>query len=327
MNFDFFKKSIDAIKDIFQQDKNYTIMFVPHDGEAIKKASLENKNFRVLIIGAIVCLVVGMGFVGRYTYIMQRAEKEHAELVVFNEVKTTQEAKLNELSKSTENLQKEMAEISVLERDVRRQLEKAGGEESSTSRGGVEREDIKFDSSGPKGGGNHAGLSKIEVLTAQNNYLAQELVKKKENLNVLYEELKSYNYNEDVTPSVWPTNGGYVSSRYGGRDDPFGYGGGDWHPGIDIAEDYGAPVYATASGYVSQAGWNGGYGLYVLVNHDYGVSSAYAHMSDVAVHSGAFVEKGEVIGYVGSTGYSTGPHLHFEILHNGETVNPMKYFK
>ena len=73
---------------------------------------------------------------------------------------------------------------------------------------------------------------------------------------------------------------------------------------------------------MQQAGWYGGYGKYIRLGHDFGYETAYGHMSRLAVSAGSFVKKGEVIGYVGSTGYSTGPHLHFEILKYGEQVNP-----
>ena len=134
--------------------------------------------------------------------------------------------------------------------------------------------------------------------------------------------IENENYRRDVTPSQWPTDGGYISSPFGGRPNPFSGYGRDWHPGIDIAVDYGTPVYASAAGYVEQSGWYGGYGKYVRLSHDFGYETAYGHMSRLAVSAGSFVKKGEIIGYVGSTGYSTGPHLHFEVMKYGEQVNP-----
>ena len=94
---------------------------------------------------------------------------------------------------------------------------------------------------------------------------------------------------------------------------------------MDIANNYDAPVYASASGVVLQSGWYGGYGRYIKLEHDYGFTTAYGHMSSLAVSAGQYVKKGEIIGYVGSSGYSTGPHLHFEVMQYGEQVNPAKY--
>ena len=122
-------------------------------------------------------------------------------------------------------------------------------------------------------------------------------------------------------------NSGYVSSEFGGRTNPFDGYSRDYHPGIDIASNYGEPVYASASGYVQRAGWYGGYGKYIKISHDYGYATAYGHLSSIEISSGDYVSKGQLIGYVGSTGYSTGPHLHFEVLHYGEQVNPRRMMK
>ena len=85
------------------------------------------------------------------------------------------------------------------------------------------------------------------------------------------------------------------------------------------------PIVATADGVVTSAGWNGGYGLFVEVDHGYGISTAYGHSSELAVHVGQKVKKGEVIAYMGSTGYSTGPHVHYEVRISGQQVNPADF--
>lgn len=98
------------------------------------------------------------------------------------------------------------------------------------------------------------------------------------------------------------------------------------HTGTDIGAQYGATVIAAASGTVRYSGWNGGYGNCVIIDHGGGRSTLYAHMSSIAVSSGQSVSAGQTVGRVGSTGNSTGPHLHFEVLINGTAVNPMQYF-
>lgn len=127
-------------------------------------------------------------------------------------------------------------------------------------------------------------------------------------------------------PDKWPTDGGTISSNYGVRTGPI-EGGYDWHPGLDIAVDFGTPVYATAAGTIEQAGWNGGYGRYVRINHGNGYKTAYGHMSGIAVAAGQRVIKGEIIGFVGSTGYSTGPHIHYEVLADGQNIDPFYVLK
>jgi murein DD-endopeptidase MepM/ murein hydrolase activator NlpD len=124
----------------------------------------------------------------------------------------------------------------------------------------------------------------------------------------------------DSTPSssgfVWPVSGSVVS--------PFGWRWGRMHEGIDIAAGYGAPVVAAASGSVISAGWMGGYGNLVIVDHGGGIATAYAHLSSFAVGGGT-VSQGQTVGYVGCTGHCYGPHLHFEVRVNGSAVDPLGY--
>lgn len=121
-------------------------------------------------------------------------------------------------------------------------------------------------------------------------------------------------------PSIWPTNG-VVTSPYGLR-----WGGTDFHPGMDIANDLGTPIVATADGVVEYAGWNsGGYGNMVDINHGNGIMTRYGHASQVVVTAGQYVKRGQLIAYMGSTGFSTGPHVHYEVHVNGQRVNPISY--
>ncbi|MDY6268805.1 MAG: M23 family metallopeptidase [Selenomonadaceae bacterium] len=123
-----------------------------------------------------------------------------------------------------------------------------------------------------------------------------------------------------TTPSMWPARG-EVSSPYGLR-----WGGSDFHPGIDIANDMGTPIVATADGTVSVAGWNsGGYGNMVDIDHGNGIMTRYGHAMQVVVVPGQHVRRGQVIAYMGSTGFSTGPHVHYEVRVNGSPVNPVGY--
>ena len=97
------------------------------------------------------------------------------------------------------------------------------------------------------------------------------------------------------------------------------------HSGVDLAASSGTPIYATKSGTVTMADYSSVNGYYVTINHGDGYSSLYAHMTNYIVSSGQTVTKGQIIGYVGTSGWSTGPHLHFEIYYGGSTVNPMDY--
>ena len=127
----------------------------------------------------------------------------------------------------------------------------------------------------------------------------------------------------DHTPSIWPAKG-WLSSGYGMRLDPFtGYK--EMHRGIDIANHRGTPIIATADGRVASIGKNSGLGKMVVLNHGYGFRTRYGHLHEIKVKRGQTVKRGDVIALMGSTGWATGPHLHYEVIRNGKTLNPIKY--
>jgi len=106
---------------------------------------------------------------------------------------------------------------------------------------------------------------------------------------------------------------------------PFGMRWGRMHEGIDIGAGYGAPIVAAAAGRVIYCGWEEGYGNLTVIDHGNGLATAYGHQSSIAVACGQDVAQGQTIGYIGSTGHSTGPHLHFEVRVNGSPVDPLGY--
>ena len=122
-----------------------------------------------------------------------------------------------------------------------------------------------------------------------------------------------------ISGIAWPIRGS-INSYYGSR-------WGNFHTGIDIGGDTGEPYSAAASGTIVEAGWGGGYGNMILIDHGNGVSTRYAHSSRLLVSVSQHVSQGQTIGMVGTTGHSTGPHLHFEIILNGDTVNPLSYLR
>ena len=127
------------------------------------------------------------------------------------------------------------------------------------------------------------------------------------------------------SPSLWPVEG-QVTGSFGERIDPFN-GEGAFHSGVDISSAYGHAVVAPADGVVTFADFFGGYGKAIMIDHGHGISTRYGHLSGFAVTSGQEVHRGDTIGYVGLSGRSTGPHLHYEVRINDTPVNPYKYLR
>ena len=127
-------------------------------------------------------------------------------------------------------------------------------------------------------------------------------------------------------PSRMPLDGASLTSGFGMRNHPV-LGGRRQHKGIDLSSPIGTPIYATADGVVSRADWFSSYGLYISLDHGAALETRYGHLSRLNVAEGQVVRKGDLIGYVGSTGRSTGPHLHYEVRIAGTAVNPIPYMQ
>ncbi|HEY8549497.1 MAG TPA: M23 family metallopeptidase [Vicinamibacterales bacterium] len=141
-------------------------------------------------------------------------------------------------------------------------------------------------------------------------------------LNVVRVEIEHRSEVARATPSIWPALG-WLTSNFGMRSDPF-TGRPASHLGVDISAGRGDPVYATANGRVVSAGWSGEYGNLVVVEHNFGLTTRYAHLSRVAVRPGDEVSRGDIVGYVGATGRATSAHLHYEVWADGRPVNPLR---
>jgi murein DD-endopeptidase MepM/ murein hydrolase activator NlpD len=144
--------------------------------------------------------------------------------------------------------------------------------------------------------------------------------------NELLDELLVYERKLDHTPSIWPVSTTFITSLFGYRFHPIlGYY--KEHTGVDLQAVMGSKVKAAAEGVVKYAGYMGGYGYAVIIDHGYGYETLYAHNSRILVAIGQAVKKGQVISLSGSTGESTGPHLHYEVHINGQPVNPVSFFR
>lgn len=186
----------------------------------------------------------------------------------------------------------------------------------------------EFDfSAQPAVGGPAGTLGEAYQVTEINQVLdglAERIDSREQQLEVLGSLMNANRISSDTFVAGRPITRGWMSSRYGQRTDPF-TGRLAWHAGVDFAGKHGADIIAVASGVVTWSGTRYGYGKLVEINHGNGYKTRYAHCDELKVNTGDIVRKGDVIALMGSTGRSTGPHVHFEVYKNGRTVDPAAY--
>ena len=173
--------------------------------------------------------------------------------------------------------------------------------------------------------GNIDYSSHLKLLQTSFISLSKETMSQKSEIDESIVSIKNKISLLRATPKGLPVSG-RVGPGYGYRKNPFTGRGSEFHKGVDIGAKTGTSVVATADGIVTFTGWNGGYGNMVIISHGYGFVTSYSHNSKIVVKIGDKVKRGQVISKVGSTGRSTGPHVHYEIKVNGKNVDPSRYF-
>lgn len=197
-----------------------------------------------------------------------------------------------------------------------------------TRMAGLEQGEFNFESAPPQGGpdvGADVDDSVPDVLAGLDSLTAQ-IDNRMQQLTVLENLLMNRNLQDQVMPAGRPITKGWLSSHFGVRTDPF-TGQRRRHYGIDFAGAEGAEVITVGAGVVTYSGRRYGYGNMVEINHGNGYVTRYAHNKENLVQVGDVVKKGQVVAFMGSTGRSTGPHVHFEVLQNGKVVNPLQYIR
>jgi murein DD-endopeptidase MepM/ murein hydrolase activator NlpD len=184
-----------------------------------------------------------------------------------------------------------------------------------TSRKLAEKSGVVQDQSSPGAGGPEIPLDEYGLALVE-----ARMIRLEQDLSAYESVLRKRGY----TPTLWPVDG-KLEGGFGGRRNPFGGPGYEFHSGQDIEAAMGTPVVAGARGTVSFTGWQNGYGQLVIVDHGGGLSTRYGHLSHIDVDTGQKVSRGQLLGHVGSTGRSTGPHLHYEVRINDEPVDPLQY--
>jgi len=219
------------------------------------------------------------------------------------------------------NFENKLNKISVFEDKIKNitRLTIPGKEENSLAVGGKEFELIRD----LNAISDRKEQNLFEELGQELNDLELELDKKVNSYLKLSNLLIENQLKVESTPSLWPAKG-WISSPFGYRISSF-TGSRVLHSGLDIATYHGAPIYATGNGLVVFAGYKPLYGNIVMIDHGYGYVTRYGHCSKILVKSGDFVKKGHIIAKIGSTGRSTGPHVHYEVLLSGIPANPIKF--
>lgn len=261
----------------------------------------------------LICMMWGLV---HYRQLIDTANKEKNELEFLRKNNEAQVQQIEELSKTTMSLQADMERLNSLDTELRRIVN--NDDTNNTSRGSVQRNPGTYTGQG----GPQTKLTISEISKVTNN-LQMAVKEREDSLIGLKEELLDKEIRMATKPSIWPTMGD-VTSRFGWRNSPMG-GGSDYHPGIDIANSIGTPIVATADGKVVESGRASGYGQLVHIDHGNGIETLYGHNSQLIVQVGQLVKKGQLIAYMGSTGYSTGSHVHYEVRVNGTAVNPANF--
>lgn len=251
---------------------------------------------------AFLCLVMCAALYGLYGMFRAaqhlKIEQENSRLRVENEKQRQQLEQLENRVDAIEDTSRRIAEISGTPGVQNEAENKPQGTSERGAGGPLEEMDA-------------ADIAKVETRAAQ---LEEELRAAE---SALRERAR--------IPSLWPVAGGEATDSFGGRRNPFGGGSSEFHSGQDISAERGTPVYAAGIATVKFAGTQSGYGQIVILDHGDGITTRYGHLSKIEVEAGQELPRGAQIGRVGSTGRSTGPHLHYEVRINEEPVNPRAY--
>ena len=303
-----------------EQDARYKLQLVDRVTDTTRTVRLSRRGLRLLAVGAgaVVGIVAAASIFSIYT--LTHSYLHEAEAAQLREANRIQQEQIRQIAKKASALGQEVDAIQRTEDGLRALVGAPPAETDSA----VQEGDA---APAPTGGAPHA-LTTDEVSEAL-TMLEERTAVRRTSIGQLAVMMQkdvpgaSSFLGDDTpvtTPTGWPTDG-FISSGYGLR-----WNGAEFHQGIDIAAEMGTPIVATADGVVTIAGWNaGGYGNMVDIDHGSGVSTRYGHASAVMVTAGQRVRRGQIIAYVGSTGHSTGPHLHYEVRLSGQPVNPTSY--
>lgn len=297
-------------------DNFFTLMIIPSRKSGVKKISVPKVLIRNILIASIVGVLVTLFVVYDYASI----KRDRTELARLRAETVEQSQQLLNLGMKIDEFSDRMEELRQFDKKIRvLAYETSSGKKLPLGVGGVDSES-KIKDLLEK---DHDQIFKgMRDNLQQLNEEASEREKSFYELLIFLQEKKSI---LAATPSLWPVKG-WVTSEFGTRKSPF-RSGKEFHNGIDISTQYGKEITAPADGLVLSTGYNSQEGNYVRIEHGHGFSTALLHLSRIAVKQRARVKKGEVIGYLGDSGRSTGPHLHYSVYVNNIAVNPRRYLR
>jgi murein DD-endopeptidase MepM/ murein hydrolase activator NlpD len=302
--------------------EEYSIVFFPGAAASPKRYKFSRYWFRASVFSALFILMSGALTFTYLSYKYSHLLQEEMELTELRREAKIRKVQVEKISVQIKNFESEMMRLGRFEKKLRVITALEGSSQTTEQDWGV--------------GGSY-GLSS-HSLTTSLTHEAKALASKLSNdlghltaqakvQTISFQELDHFFKNQksflEATPSIWPTRG-WVTSNFGFRKSPF-TGLRERHEGYDIGARTGSAIRATAAGVVAVSGREHGYGKMIEINHGYGVVTRYGHNSKNLVKAGAKVKRGQIIALVGSTGRSTGPHLHYEVLLNGVPTNPKNY--
>lgn len=298
-----------------KDEKLSVLVFKENDYSGVYQKKVALSSLKMFFLS--ITLFVTVSFASFYFLYVFYSER--IEMLAFSKENKHLKEDIERYSKKVEEINEKIAYLEQLESKVRDLSLASLGSDRALSIGGKEVDTIKDLSAVSK----RKEKQYFDNLNETLIELSMKLEEKEESLSELIDLLEEQKLLTLSTPSILPVNG-WISSKFGYRISPFTKER-VFHEGVDIAARYGTPVRATAKGIVIFAGYKAAYGKMVTIDHGFGFVTRYGHNSKLLVKPGDKVEKGDVIALVGSTGMSTGPHSHYEVLVNGIPVNPLKF--
>jgi murein DD-endopeptidase MepM/ murein hydrolase activator NlpD len=289
----------------------YYVKIVPQKGETVHRFQVRRRH----IAGALIAL--GLLIVGSFAFAGLAMLRAHNQVANLQAQAATQQAALKQIDHQTEALRKQLQRVQHQNQEIRQLI--GAPATSSGNRQLVQK------TSWVRGVGLPAVAARVQALSLASNAIQSE----SDSIRTLAMRVLNLRHIRDLEraqliaaiPSIDPVDGAEIVGCYCYRS----YPDAEFHPGVDLGANYGDTVRASAAGTIVANSWDGGYGIKIDIDHGNGYHTWYAHLSRADVAVGTRVYKGQSIGEVGSTGFSTGPHLHYQVMLNGSPVNPTPY--